>query len=42
MRLELARGLNMNIIARARCKRFPVYNRAEQMFFDDRPVVEGA
>jgi hypothetical protein len=42
MSLELARGLNRNIISRARCKRFPVYNGAEQVVFDDRSVEEGA
>ena len=42
MGLELAQGLNMTIIARARGKRFLVYNGAEKMVFDDRPVEEGS
>ena len=42
MGLELAQGLNMTIIARARGKRFLVYNGAEQVVFDDRPLEEGS
>jgi FdhD protein len=42
MGLELAQGLNMTIIARTRGKRFLVYNGAEKVVFDDRPLEEGA
>ena len=41
MGLELAQDLNMTIIARARGKRFQVFNGAEKVVFDARPVEEG-
>ena len=42
MGLELAQDLNMTIIARARGKRFQVFNGAEKVVFDARPVEEGS
>ena len=42
MGLELAQDLNMTIIARARGKRFQVFNGAEKLLFDALPVEEGS
>ena len=38
MGLELAQDLNMTIIARARGKRFQVFNGVERVVFDARPL----